>query len=194
MRPEDNPRQYWSNDCYANTVVLPATAVRAVVNSTVQTSSQPDRDARMALKRFVLAWVSLCLTASTLTAHAADYCWVQEARRHGTGVKVYLYKPKGSPPGVAVPMTITRANGSRTFINQAVYTSINPVKITTRNPHTYVILSPGDELGYAGTDSGCTVKIVHMGGELELKMEGGLPRIPGVNTHFVNFMTVAPEK
>ena len=91
-------------------------------------------------------------------------------------------------------MTVIRANGSRTFMNQAVYTSTNPVKITTRNPRTYVILYPGDELGYAGMDSGCTVKIVHVGGELELKVEAGLPRIPGINTHFVGFMPVAPEK
>lgn len=164
------------------------------MNPAKQTSSQPDHGARMALKRIVLAWVALCLTASTLTAHAAGHCWVQEARRHGNGVKVYLYTPKGNPPGVAVPMTIIRANGSRTFVNQAVYTSMNPVKITTRNPRTYVILYPGDELGYAGMDSGSTVKIVHVGGELELKMEGGLPRIPGVNIHSLNFMPVAPEK
>lgn len=83
-------------------------------------------------------------------------------------MKVYLYKPMGNPPGVAVPMTIIRANGSRTFINEAVYTSMKPVKITTRNPRTYVILYPGDELGYAGMDDGCTVNIVHVGGELNI--------------------------
>lgn len=91
-------------------------------------------------------------------------------------------------------MTIVRADGSRTFINQAVYTSMNPVRITTRNPRIHVVLYPGDALEYAGTDDGCTVKIVHVAGNLELKIEGGLPRIPGVNTHFVNFMPVAPAK
>lgn len=149
----------------------------------------------MALRRFALTYASLCLMLSTpLTVRAANTCWVQKATRDGSGVKVDLYVPKGNPPGVAVPMTIIRTNGSRTFINKALLTSTNPVKFVTRNPRTSVIMYVGDELGFAGMDYGCTVKVVRIGGDLELKIEGGLPRVPGIDNHYVSFMPVAAKK
>lgn len=144
----------------------------------------------MALRHDMFMCLMLCATAWVSTVHAANTCWITAAVRNGNGVKVTLYTPKGNPRGVGVPMTIIRVDGARTFINQ---TTIAPTRLVTTNPRTHVTLYPGDRLGFAGMDYGCTVSVVRVAQRLELKIEGGLPRVPGMDSHYVNFMPVQDE-
>lgn len=132
----------------------------------------------MGLNRFVIVCVVLCAAAAAPAARGAEHCWIEHAVRAGNGVKVYLFHPKGNPPGVDVPMTLVHADGSGVSINQPVYTSVQPVKITTRNPRTNVVLYVGDKLEFAGMDYGCSVTLMRVGSERKSRLKAGcrLPR------------------
>lgn len=148
------------------------------------------------VNRLVPTCVWLCLMVSTLPVRAAD-CWVQKAVRNGTRVNVVLSKPKGDPPGVAVPATIIRAGGSRISINELLFTSTNPVKTIVVNPRTYVVLHLGDRLSVAGMDDGCTVTVVRVSGKMQLRIEGGFPHVPGnpgANRSYDYLLPVETEK
>ena len=108
-----------------------------------------------------------------------------------------LSKPKGDPPGVAVPATIIRAGGSRISINELLFTSTNPVKTIVFNPRTYVVLHLGDRLSVAGMDDGCTVTVVRVSGKMQLRIEGGFPHVPGnpgANRSYDYLLPVETEK
>ena len=135
-------------------------------------------------------WLAVISTALGLSvavpAAQAAACFIDHAVRDGNAVKVVF--ADGHEPNAA----ITRADGSKIFINQALIKSFHPVKMVVQNPHHYVILHKGDELGIIGMDSGCTVTLVRVHGMLELKLHYGLPRIPGVKQHmFTDFVPIA---
>ncbi|HKZ11344.1 MAG TPA: hypothetical protein VJL61_11650 [Rhodanobacteraceae bacterium] len=112
-------------------------------------------------------------------------------------MKIELSKPRGDPSGVAVPATIIRADGSRISINELLFTSMNPVKTIIVNPRTNVVLHLGDRLSVVGMDDGCTVTAVSVSGKLELRIEGGLPHVPGnpkVNWSYNYLLLLEREK
>jgi hypothetical protein len=98
-------------------------------------------------------------------AQAGDVCWIHRAIRDGDAVKVVFSK------GLMPPSAIVHPDGAKEFVNGAVLESSG--KVAERNPHTFIVLHDGDKLGLMGIDSGCRVSVVHVQGELELKMDGG---------------------
>lgn len=125
----------------------------------------------------IAVWAMFGLFIDAPTANAGDICAVHHAVRDGDAVKVVF--AKGFPPAA-----ITHSNGSKIFVNTGVYKP--STGYTVQNPHPFVVLRDGDELGIIGMDSGCTVTVVHVGRKLELKMS--------IGNRVANLMPVQDDK
>lgn len=114
-------------------------------------------------------------------------CFIDHAVRDGNAVKVVFSKTV-EPQGV-----VMRADGSRTFFNGEFMEKVKSrYTVVLRNPRSYVIMHKGDKLAIIGMDDGCTATLVQVGGTLELKLDYGLPRIPGTKQHmFTHFLPIA---
>jgi len=122
---------------------------------------------------------SVCATflflVGTSIARAGDVCAIHSAIRDGEAVKVVF--SKGFPSA-----SITRSNGSKIFINNAVY---KPNGLSIQNKRDSVVLHKGDKLGIIGMDSGCTITVVGTKNALKLRIDGG---------RFIHFMAATSSE
>lgn len=114
-------------------------------------------------------------------------CFIDRAVRDGNAVKVVFAK------GVEPHGVVMRTDGSRTFFNGESMEKVKSrYRVVLGSPRSYVILHKGDKLAIIGMDDGCTATLVMVGGMLGLKLQYGMPRIPGAKQHlFTHFLPVA---